>query len=214
MPLNLRSFMAIWHWTRDTRKLILLVDNGWKATIKASVKGTELSLWNFREMDSLLDSEFTKKSITANIRHLTLTYGASPTTAQVRQYTMVIHGIDRAGKIIASLWICGKLTTVCVGLHMCKSSCLFAGVLCSAFHIGMVDVIFRQQGRKIGLTVHYFPSVQTENNTHIYAILRPYGRKINATICYFPSLQTENSIWLHPHYFPSVALSSKYRYMK
>ena len=51
----------------------------------------------------------------------------------------------------------------------------------------MVGVIFRLQGRKIGPTVRYFPSVQTENNMHTHAILRPYERKINATICCFLS---------------------------
>jgi len=77
-----------------------------------------------------------------------------------------------------------------------------------------VGVIFRLQGRKIGPTVHYFPSVWMENNMHTYAILRPYGRKINATICHFPSAETENSMWLHPRYFPFVVPSSEYRYMK
>ena len=60
-------------------------------------------------------------------------------------------------------------------------------------------VIFRPQGRKISPTVHYFPSVRTENNMHTYAIFRPYGRRI---------------AWLHTRYFPSVAPSSEYRYTK
>ena len=78
----------------------------------------------------------------------------------------------------------------------------------------MVGVILRPQGRKIGPTVRYIPSVRTENNMHTYAIFRPYGLKINATVCYFLSLWMENSIWLHPRYFLSVTPSSEYRYMK
>ena len=57
-------------------------------------------------------------------------------------------------------------------------------------------------------------SSDSEHSHLVSVIFCPPRLKIGPTVRHFPSPRTENSICLHPCYFPSIAPSSEYQYMK